>query len=152
MDYTNIEVDASSEYSQNVIQILGQFHPSVTKTGNIICLLAGFEVILMNAEWGYDYSLTSVLGDGPNHEYSYKAKGDDKTLGFILGAGYEVPLASQKISFIGSALYSFSRYDGHKLLESKIELENEYYAPETDLELDVGGLACSMGVRWYFKK
>ncbi len=136
-------MNSDNEYSQSVVQILGQFHPT---KGQGFFLAAGIEFVSMKAELSDEFIVEDWYG---TDSYPWKAKGKDKATGFVLGGGIEVPLASQNMSFIATVLYSLTKYDGDDLLEVK-SASGSVSDPNMDIELGVGGFIGSIGLRMYF--
>ena len=135
--------NSDNEYSQSVVQILGQFHPT---KGQGFFLAAGIEFVSMKAELSDEFIVEDWYG---TDSYPWKAKGKDKATGFVLGGGIEVPLSSQNMSFIATGLYSLTKYDGDDLLEVKTS-SGSVSDPNIDIELGVGGFMGSIGLIMYF--
>lgn len=138
----SLTMDASFEYSQRAIQLLGQFYP-VANSG--LFLVAGMEFVSLSAELSYDM-VDTYYGARP-----WKADGSDKTSGFLFGAGFELPISSGSMALIGTVLFSTSKYDGDELLEVQTS-PGVVTDPNIDLELNVGGIMFDAGLRIYFNK
>lgn len=124
---TRISVEGKAEYSQRAIQILGQL-------GKQAFLVAGIEFV----------SLQTAMNISSG-TFEMKIEGDDQVKGFVLGAGVELPSASQTMSFVATAMYSFTKYKGDKLLVDALSDQG------IGFELGVGGLSGSLGIRVFFK-
>ncbi len=139
-----IGTTADMEYSQSAVQILAQYYP-VVEGGVFLFLEAGVEFVSMDAEANTEWTITDP-GVFTQTD-SWKAKGSDNVIGFIIGGGIEVPAISQNISFIATVLYSFTNYDGDDLLEVKKPSVTD---PNIPIELGVGGFIGNAGLRMYF--
>ena len=141
-----INIDASMEFTQRSIQLLGQFYPIA---GSGLFLIGGMEFVSLSAEQNFIYN---VYNDPYYGDYSYpwKAKGNDKTNGFILGGGFELPISAGNMALIGIAMYSTSKYDNDELL--KVKIPSGVMDPNIDINLNVGGLMLEGGLRIYFNK
>lgn len=124
--FDSVTLQSEVRYSQRAIQLLAQLgHPGF--------LLAGVEVVAL--ELDIDLNFGELQG----------FEGRASASGFVVGAGMEVPsLSSQKMSFVLTALYSFTKYRGDELLYWKD------YNTALDFELDIGGFSGSLGMRLYF--
>lgn len=144
---SSVKLDIASEieYSQSVIQLLGYFYP-LESSG--FFLSAGIEFVYMNAK-NEDELTIKQTGYSPT-KGKWRAKGDDKTTGFVFGSGIEIPVFSQNISFTATVLYSLSNYSGDELLEVK-SAPLEVTDPNMDIELGVGGFNVNVGLRFYLK-
>jgi len=141
---SRISTTADMEYSQSAVQVLAQYYP-IVETGFLFFLEAGVEFLFMSAERNYEWTFSDP-GFLPLI-ISSNADGSDNTIGFIIGGGIEVPVISQNISFIATALYSFTNYDGDELLKVKKPVVED---PNIPIELGVGGFIGNAGLRMYF--
>jgi hypothetical protein len=138
----SLTMDASFEYSQRAIQLLGQFYP-MANSG--LFLVAGMEFVSLSAELSYNM-VDTYYGANP-----WKADGNDNTSGFLFGAGFELPISSGNIALIGTVLFSTSNYNGDELLQVQTA-PGVVTDPNIDLELNVGGIMFDAGLRIYFNK
>ncbi len=141
---SRISTTADMEYSQSAIHILAQYYP-IIESGFSFFLEAGVEFLFMNAERNYEWTFSDP-GFLPVI-ISSNADGSDNTIGFIIGGGIEVPVISQNISFVATALYSFTNYDGDELLKVNKPVVED---PNIPIELGVGGFIGNSGLRIYF--
>jgi len=134
------------EFSQRSIQLLGQFYPVA---GSGLFLLGGMEFVSLSAEQNFIYDVNNdpYYGD---YNYPWKAKGSDKTNGFIFGGGYELPISSGNMALTGLFMYSTSTYDNDKLL--KVKIPEGVMDPNMDINLKVGGLMFEAGLRIYLTR
>ncbi len=114
-----------SWYHQVNLRFTTQIH-----TSKFFFLTGGIELTYIDFVIG-NRTVISGLYMLDDSEYS------DKTFGIIAGFGIEKPM-TQKMTIVGSLLYSFSKYQGYEL----------YYK---DLNLDIGGLEIEYSLRYYIK-
>lgn len=147
---------STMEYSQNTVQLLGQFYPSV---GSGFFITGGLEYVLMKAKLLYSYTMTDPYFGTISEEI--KIKGDDSVTGFVLGGGIELPLFGNQSSLVITGLYSFTNYKGEKLLEydvpdlvqvGDIATQQAQQKQGFKTELDVGGFSANVGLRYYLPK
>jgi hypothetical protein len=143
-DDIEFKTEAESEYTQHVTQILAQYHLT---PGKEFFLIGGMEFVSMKAEMQNEITIS----DPPTTDHaSWKAKGEDKASGLVIGAGIEKSLsAGENMSLIATALYSLTKYDGDQLLEVK-SASGPVTDSEIDMELGVGGFIFNVGLRMYF--
>lgn len=146
------KLNASMEYSQKTIQLLGQFYLS-TKLG--LFLAAGIEFMSIKSEL-----TTTIRISDPVYYFSFqedsKYRGSDNASGLVFGSGFELPLPIQNFSLQATALYSLSKYKGEDLLkldEPRVINDEsgivEYDEQNSEMELGVGGLSASVGLRMH---
>ncbi len=99
-----IRMDASMEFSQRSIQLLGQFYPVA---GSGLFLLGGMEFVSLSAEQNFIYEVDNdpYYGD---YSYPWKAKGSDKTNGFLFGGGFDCLFHPENMALTGLFMYSTS--------------------------------------------
>ncbi|MEX1277215.1 MAG: hypothetical protein WEE20_14860 [Bacteroidota bacterium] len=132
------------EYTQSLVRVIGVYSPEMLSGA---FLSAGVEFASIAAELE---DFTSVVQPGfVTNSDTWRAEGDDSVIGFVLGGGFEMPLASTNLSVVGSVLYSFTKYNGDDLLKIT-QSGGPVSDPNIDMELGIGGISGSVGFRWYF--
>ncbi|NQT27390.1 hypothetical protein HQ585_18700 [candidate division KSB1 bacterium] len=133
-----LSADAESEYTQRAMQILLQYHLT---PGKEFFLIGGMEFVSMKAELKHIMSMESDWYDSVGTLLD--VDGEDKTNGLVIGAGIEKPLQSKKnMSFVASAMYSFTKYEGDELFEGE--------GDDPEIKLNIGGFIANIGIRMYF--
>ena len=148
-DETDTYFNGSSEYSQKTVQLLGKYYP-LSQQGFFVS--AGAEITFIN----YEETFTINDNDIFSSDFKWVRGGNDNVFGLAFGCGFEMPLGVQNMTLQATALYSLSKYSGRKLL---IFDEDESYlgkkstvqgaADDTKMELGIGGLSISAGLRMY---
>ena len=132
------------EYTQSLIRIVAHYSPEMMSG---VFISAGAEFASIAAELK-DFTSVAQPGYSTSSD-TWRAEGDDSVIGFVLGAGFELPMASSNLSLVGSVLYSFTKYNGDDLLKVT-QSGGPVSNPNIDVELGIGGISGGVGFRWYF--